>query len=58
MVAYNFLITKGPSVYSQMEICIVVVASDGTEVTVMVQHALYIVSLRSRREVQVISMKV
>jgi hypothetical protein len=56
--AYDFWITKGPSVYSEMERCIVVVASNGTEVTVMMQRALYIDSLRSRREVQVISIKV
>jgi hypothetical protein len=40
--AYGFWITKGPSVYSEMERYIVVFASDGTEVTVMMQHALYI----------------
>jgi hypothetical protein len=55
--AYDFWITKGPSVYSKMKWCIVVVASDSTKVTIMMQCALYIDSLRSRREVQVISMK-
>ena len=47
--AYDFWITKGPSVYFEMDRCTVVVASDGTEVTVMMERAQYVDSLRSKR---------
>jgi hypothetical protein len=39
--AYDFWITKGPSVYFEMDKCTVAVASDGTEVTVMMGPSVY-----------------
>jgi hypothetical protein len=38
---------KGPSVYFEIGRCIVVVASDGSVVTVMMKRALYINLFRS-----------
>ena len=46
--AYDFCITKGPSVYFEINRCIVVVASNGAKATVMMERALYIDSLRSK----------
>ena len=43
------MITNGPSVYFEMDRGTVVVTSDSTEITIMMEHALYIDSLRSKR---------
>jgi hypothetical protein len=47
--ACDFWITKGPSVYFEMDRCTMVVVSDGTEVTVMMERARCVDSLRSKR---------